>query len=440
VRVRHTPPRINRTTKIIGVALPTIALVGAFAVYQLQHTSQGAGNTASYQQHTPAAGAVAPGAAGPALTSKPADSHEAGSSKLSSTAKSLQSAKPSVRPSSSSNSKAPAATSAGAASTATTAYAANLDYATGGYGTYSSAALSDPHIGGVVINMNWDEVEKTRAHYNWTPLNNELAAWSKAGKRVSICVRFANEVGGGTTDSMLPGWVRASIPTFTDTIQDSLIPDYFNATFKSDWKAFIGAFGAHLKASRYVSAISYVRIATGLGGESFPVMPTSYSADMPKLRAWGYTPAAWEAWQKGMLGYYHWVLPSTVHDIYSIVKLDTDPKTGNPIELDVAKWATRDGRIGIGQESIPPGSYGGGAGYADINTICDWVHAHHPLVYIQFQTGGPLTSASAESGIISDAEAHWARSIEWYESGITNAAYQPGFSAFQKWVNSTFGT
>jgi hypothetical protein len=426
---RHrAPSTVNRTTKIIGVTLPTIALVGAFVAYQAQpqRPDATAGIFASYQQHTLAPAGVAAGPTGTALANKPADSGRADASSTASDA-------------SNTHSTALAATSSAAATTTPTPpQAANIDYASGGYGKYSSAALSDSHIGGVVINMNWSNVETTRGNYKWAPLNNELAAWSNAGKRVVVVVRFANEVGGGTTNSMLPGWEQARIPTFADTTQGSVIPDYFNATFKSDWQAFVGALGAQLKASPYKRAISYVRIATGLGGESWPVMPTSYSTDMPKLKSWGYTPAAWEAWQKSMLRYYFSVLPAGVHDIYSIVKLDTDPNTGNPIELDVAKWATRYARIGIGEESIPPGSFGNGAGYADINTICNWVHTHHPRAYIQFQTGGPLSSASEESGIIRNAEAHWARTIEWYESGVTNSAYQPGFDGFRNWVSNTF--
>lgn len=426
---RHrAPSTVNRITKIIGVALPTIALAGAFVAYQAQgqHSDPTAGIIASYQQHTLPGAGVATG--GPDIGRADASSTATQASKPHSTS----------RPRQSSSTTAHAATSPAApTTTSASALPANEDYASGGYGRYSSAALSDPHIHGVIINMNWSNVERTQGNYNWAPLNSELAAWSKAGKRVAIAVRFATEVGGGTTRTMLPGWEQARIPTFVSA-EDAVVPDYFNATFQSDWKAFVGALGAQLSASPYKGAISYVRIATGLGGESWPLMPRSYGADMPQLRAWGYTPAAWEAWQKSMLSYYYSVLPSGVHDVYSIAKLDTDPNTGNPIELDVAKWATANFGFGVGQESIPPGSYGGGAGYADINTICDWVHANYPNAYIQFQTAGPLSSASQESGIISNAEAHWARSIEWYESGVTSSALQPGFDAFQSWVNSTF--
>jgi hypothetical protein len=406
-----------------------IALVGAFVAHaaQPQHKDATAGIIASYRQHTLAPG----GAAGGEPGSGKADASSAGA-KPSKTHSTMR-----PRRSSSGPTEAAGTSPAAPTTTATTARPADLDYASGGYGRYSATALSDPHIDGVIINMNWSNVERTQGNYDWAPLNNELAAWSNAGKHVSIAVRFATEVGGGTTRSMLPGWEQARIPTFLDTIQNAVIPDYFNATFQSDWKAFVGALGAQLQASPYKGAISYVRIATGLGGESWPVMPKSYSADMPQLTAWGYTPAAWEAWQKSMLSYYYSVLPSGVHDVYSIARLDTDPNTGNPIELDVAKWATANFGFGIGQEAIPSGSYGSGPGYADINTICDWVHANYPNAYIQFQTAGPLSSTSEESGIISNAEAHWARSIEWYESGITNSAYQPGFDAFQNWVNST---
>ena len=53
---------------------------------------------------------------------------------------------------------------------------ANVDYASGGYGVYNSAALSDPAIQGVVINVGWNAAEPSRGSYNWTLLDKEANA------------------------------------------------------------------------------------------------------------------------------------------------------------------------------------------------------------------------------------------------------------------------
>jgi hypothetical protein len=340
--------------------------------------------------------------------------------------------------------------SAAPADAGTPAYPANVDYASGSYGKYAPAALTDSWVGGVDINMDWDQVQPTMKKYDWTPLDKELQAWSLAGKHVIIVVRFANEVGGGCSadsGSFLPGWEIARIPTFCDTDLNSLIPDYFSSRFQSDFLTFIAKLGSHLAASPYKSAISYIRIGVGLGGEGFYLMPdgtygtehqTQLSAYKAKLEAWGYTAQAWEAWQEKMLAAYVAARPAGIQVIYPIVVQDINAKTSEPVDLDVAKWATDHGGIGIGQECIRPAGYGSGGGYADFNQIDSWVHAHHPKAYIQFQTCGVVPSSQVP-GIISAAKRYWGRSVEWYESTITDSAYESEMNGYQTGVNHAFG-
>ena len=317
-------------------------------------------------------------------------------------------------------------------------YPANMDFASGGYGKWSSAALADPSIAGVTINLYWRQVEPSRGSYNWRPLDTEMAAWAQAGKRVALIARFANEKGGGCPGGYLPSWEIARIPTFCDTDLNSTIPDYFSTRFQSDWKAFIQALGNHLAASPYRNAVAYVRAGTGLGGESFYLMysragNTDFGHDKQKLVAWGYSPQAWEAFQENLLAFYKRVLP--YQDTYVIDALDVNPTTGNPVQVDVAHWAAAHGD-GVGEECIPASSFH--HDYADINEITAWVHKNYPNAYIQFQTCGVMSGPAEVAGVISDAESHWGRSIEWYEKGITTSSYQSEYVAYQRWVNKTF--
>lgn len=203
-------------------------------------------------------------------------------------------------------------------------YAANVDYASGGYGVYNSAALNDSWIQGVVINMNWNNVETAYGTYNWTPLDNEVAAWDAKGKHVSLVIRPASEVPGSgscTSGQILPTWEQTRLGSsnwFCDTDVGDVIPNWFSSTFQSDWTGFITALGAHLAAqsSAYQNAISYVRIGVGLGAEGFPIMGTQknpdFSTDLTTIENnWGYSPSNWESFQETMLSDYQTAINGT---------------------------------------------------------------------------------------------------------------------------------
>jgi hypothetical protein len=347
-----------------------------------------------------------------------------------------------------------------AAATPTVKFPANVDYASGGYGAYNSAALGDSWVQGVDINLDWSAVETSLGTYNWTPLDDTATAWANAGKHIVLAVRAANETGGGCSAGsaqFLPGWEISALGTkgtYCDTDLDSLVPDWFSSTFQSDFQAFISALGAHVSAQPYYSSISYVRIGVGLGGEAFYLMPNGtgsgcsdsppttpcqedFSADKTWMENnWDYTPQAWESFQEKMLTAYDAAFPSPVQVIYTIDKQDTDPATGNPVDLDVAEWGTNHGGIGIGEQCLPPGGLGS---YADFGTIDSWVRDNHPNAYVQFQTCGQTTTASAEQGIIDAAEGYGAKSVEWYEDTVVSPPSEKDMTAYQTWVNATFG-
>jgi hypothetical protein len=343
--------------------------------------------------------------------------------------------------------------------------AANVEYAPGGYGAYNPNALNnDSYVQGVVINLNWSSVETARGFYNWGPLDTTATAWANKGKHIVLVVRAANETSAECSAGpvqILPGWeitalhnALGSIGTFCDKRLDILVPDWFSSAFQSNFQGFISALGAHVSAQPYYSSISYVRVGDGLGGEGFYLMPDNagsgcsgsppapacqqeFSADKAwMVKNWGYTPQAWENFQETMLAAYDAAFPPPVQLIYAIAQQDIAPD-GNPVDYNVAEWATTHySNIGIGEECLAPGGLGG---YADFGTIDTLVRDNNPHAYIQFQTCGQTTTASEEQGIIDAAEDYGAKSIEWYENTIVNPPSAPDMTAYQTWVNNTFG-
>jgi hypothetical protein len=320
---------------------------------------------------------------------------------------------------------------------------ANVDYASGGYGQYNPAALHDSWVQGVVINVDWRYGETSLGHFNWGPLDREATTWADAGKHVAIVVRAANEIGGGCTATgwgqMLPGWEITAlhkslgrIGTFCDKGVNGLVPDWFSATFQSDWRGFIKALGAHVSAKSYYSSVSYVRIGVGLGGEGFYLMPNqkAFSADQAWMEHnWHYSTQAWENFQETMLTTYNAAFPAPVPVIYPLDQFS--PRyTENGI---VAKWAVSQGGIGIGEECLPPGGLNSSFGAVD-----RWVRANHPNTYIQFQTCGPTSTARAEQGIIKAAEGYGAKSVEWYQRTAVTPPSNSDMAAYQAWVNKSF--
>ena len=318
---------------------------------------------------------------------------------------------------------------------------ANIDFASGGYGAYDPAALSNPTIGGVDINIAWSEVEPQQGTLSFAPLDAEMRDWAQAGKQFILIVRYANEdtsnrAGGcPLRDQYLPTWEMTRIPHFCDSDPGTIIPDYFNATFQADLLSFVQALATHVDSSGYRDHLAYVRIGVGLAGEGFYLTYNQSGFDRAKARlvAWGYSPLAWKNWQEAMLTAFQKAFSySTV--IYPIVKLDTDPTTGEPVQMEVAYWAAAHG-MGVGAQGLVP-NYP--SNYADIKTIVAYILSHYPQTYIQFQTVVGIPGPRVIQRDIQTASQLGARSIEWYEDDATNPDYQSLFMGWQHMVSQKF--
>jgi hypothetical protein len=346
-------------------------------------------------------------------------------------------------------------------------YPANIEYDPSGYGTYNHAALKNPNIGAVDISLNWSTVEPRQGHFNFGPANSEIKAWAKAGKKVTLELRFQHEANADTTgasctgDGWLPSWVAAHIATLCDSdAHGLLIPDYFGKTFQTDWKAYVKAVADNFSSGGYKDSIEYARIAVGLGAEAFPLEPcfsasqgcslSDYHANEKQLEKFGYSPKAWLNWQESMMSYYKKEFGYTTV-IYAVNQmfapktsvLNINPATGHPVQVDVAEWAAAHA-MGIGQEGLE-GLYTND--YAQFPQIDSWIKEHYPHTYIQFQTVADLSSSATSScdaaclvqKDIQAAGTYGARSIEWYSSDDLNKAFQSDFAKWQQYVNSRFG-
>jgi len=313
-----------------------------------------------------------------------------------------------------------------------TSYAANIDFESiSSYGTYNPAALNNPNIAAVDINMNWASVEPQQGVFNWKPADDEMAAWVQQGKKFTIVARFINEGRGNCNGfQMLPAWEISRVPYFCSTT-GQIIPDYFDATFKADLKAYAQAIAQHMAASPYRDKLLYIRLGIGMGGEGFPVPnPTNANiADAGQLQNYGYTPTAWAAWQRDLMTYYKSVFPFTTI-IYPVNGQDIDQATGQDVSVENANWAAAHG-FGVGQQGLRPGTQ---------SPLFQSLRSRYPHLYIQYQTFGVANSYEAVQADIQAAERNGAQTIEWYSRNAVNPNYQDLFAQWQQTVNNKFSS
>jgi len=183
---------------------------------------------------------------------------------------------------------------------------ANVDYeGFTSYGIYNPAALNNANIGAVDINMNWAQIEPQQGIFNFTPADREAGAWAAKGKSFNLIVRYINE-GSPSTDcssaQLLPAWEISRIQHFCDADMGTLIPDYFDLTFKQDLMSYVNAIADHFAKSPVQNRLLYVRVGVGEGGEGFPYMARGdYAVDKQQLISYGYSPTAWAVWQEEMM-------------------------------------------------------------------------------------------------------------------------------------------
>jgi hypothetical protein len=158
------------------------------------------------------------------------------------------------------------------------------------------------------------------------------------------------------------------------------------------------------------------------------------TVDKPQLVAWGYTPTIWAAWQKEMMTSYQHAFSYSIV-IYPLNGLDIDPTTGQPVQVEVARWAASQG-MGVGQQGLQP---------TTSTPLFRQLRSQYPRIYIQYQTISFVSHSATPScdatcvvqADIQAADNDGAQFIEWYSGDAVNAAYQSLFAQWQQIVNST---
>lgn len=324
-------------------------------------------------------------------------------------------------------------TATGQPSAGSRAYPANIDYeGINSYGNYTPAALANPNIGAVDISMNWSQVEPEQGQFNWAPADKVMADWSAHGKMFTLVIRYVKELENPTpcnsSQQFLPQWEVARIPTICDSSAEILIPDYFNPTFQADLKAYVQAIANHIAQSPYKKNLLYVRAAVGVGGEGFPYFRVgNFRVVQSQLESYGYSPAAFAAWQKELMSVYKQAFSFTTV-IYPVNGIGVDPTTGQQIAVENSGWAAAQG-MGIGQQGLSPST-----NYSFFQQL----RARYPRMYIQFQTGFSTGNANVP-GDVQAAETNGAQFVEWFTADILKSSNQSAFAQWQQYVSNKFG-
>lgn len=322
----------------------------------------------------------------------------------------------------------------------------------------STAVQASSPVDAGALRLTWASGEPQRGQPRFGSLDQAASAWATQGKNIALIIAFADESGGGYDGGggdggggcqgtgFLPAWEVARIPTLCDRDMNTVIPDYFDATFQRDFLAFVQVVAAHVAASSYASHLLYVRIGVGLAGEGFPLMPCppggapcdAGTSDLSQLVAWGYSPHRWAQWQERMLTRYRALFGFT-RVVYPMGDYGTDSVTHRLVDVEVAEWAADRGFALGAQGLAPTPTY---SSYAGIGSVVSYVRRHDPQTFIQFQTVHALRQSVTATcdlvcvarGDIANAERLDARSIEWYHEDATNPALSPLLAAWQEHV------
>ena len=143
--------------------------------------------------------------------------------------------------------------------------------------------LANPDVTGVTLRQGWKDLEPTEGVYNWSYLDEAVAAVGASGKKVLLRI---------STMAGRPTWVTTAVQrahgkffTFTNSGIRTTIPVFWDPTFVAKKKAMITALGAHLTNNPTVVIV--VASFANAVSEDWNVPHTS--VDVTNWRAVGYT-------------------------------------------------------------------------------------------------------------------------------------------------------
>jgi len=157
-------------------------------------------------------------------------------------------------------------------------------------GNNSSADARDPDLAGVDLVYYWSQIEPTRGSYDWSLIDQAMAPWVAAGKKVILRISTSGAAGWDPPYSGrgTPAWVLADgTPTVTD--QGEVLPVYWATSYLDDYRTFVAALAARYNGN---PSIAFIEPGIGMGGETLPETNAS-SAGIAAWEAAGYTDGRW---------------------------------------------------------------------------------------------------------------------------------------------------
>jgi hypothetical protein len=157
-------------------------------------------------------------------------------------------------------------------------------------GGNSSTDADNPDLAGVVLVYYWSQIEPARGTFDWSVIEDDMAPWVAAGKKVILRISTSGAAqwdppysGNGT-----PPWVYAD---GTRAISDNgeSIPVYWDPTYLNDYEGFVQSFAAQFDGNPNVA---FIEAGIGMGGETLPETNASTSG-VASWEADGYSDALW---------------------------------------------------------------------------------------------------------------------------------------------------
>jgi len=201
----------------------------------------------------------------------------------------------------------------------------------------ANVLLHNPTVCGANFYIVWNQIDRgpqANPRYEWSSIEDQIAPWVKAGKKVNLIV-WATTYSKNATAT--PEWVFTKVPSVTCPAFGH-VPVFWNPGFMSSYQSFMNAVVEHFGHN---PSVGYIRFGLGAGGEIFP-------ACMYFMKEQGFSDETWKKY---------------IFDMLDFQKSLNSPKQlavglnayGEPPKLDfsaaVAERAVKDG-IAIGNQGL----------------------------------------------------------------------------------------
>jgi hypothetical protein len=234
--------------------------------------------------------------------------------------------------------------------------------------------LHTPTLCGANVFIVWKKVDRgpgANPRYDWSSVDEQIAPWVKAGKRINLIVWATTY---GARGSATPDYVFAKVAS-VECPSFGHVPVFWDPTFMNDYQSFMSAV-----VGKYGNgaSIGYVRFGLGAGGEIFPACRYA-------LKDHGFSRETWRKYLFEMLDYEK-SLNSPKQLAVGLNAWDEPPDFR--FTAEVAEHAVQNG-IAIGNQGLTAeDGRNDAAGRACMADWCQLFRRFHGKVPLVLQTGG----------------------------------------------------